>query len=808
MEHTTKIYPDPKTFGARVYERIINGVIYLLAFLLPIFFLPWTSEVLEFNKQALVIILTTVAVIFWLLKILVSNKLEWTDNLLNPAVAIFLVVYFLSALFSLFPSGSLIGFANHLSQSFIVILCGILLYFVAANNFRTRQQAYNLGLVFLSSIFLAGVFGLLQILKVFIFPWDFSRFNGFNTVGGVNSLAALLALGLSVLTVLFLLPAFADQRRTIFLKLIFGLVGAFFLAMIILLNYWSIWLTLLLTMLAVLVFGILKTPAKKPTGFEDINQPILPSKLLTIPMAIVLISLYFLVAKPVLPVNLNLPVEISPSYRASLSIAKETLLERPLLGSGPETFQFVYAKHRSEAINQTVFWNTRFTNAISQIISLVATAGILGLATYLLILVGVIWLVGRFLLKKEVGFGGDWVMVLALFAGWLILVVNKFVYTSSLTAEILFWLLTGLLIGLVSAERRIFSLDISPRMNLIISFSFIVLVILGLTGLYLETQRYVAEVYYRQGLVAAAQGKNLDEVSSRLTKAINFNSNQDLYLRQLSQVALLQIQQEMAKTDQPKEAIQQRVSSLSATAVQAAKQAADLSPADVNNWINRASIYQGLIGLLSGADDWAITSYEEAIKLEPKNPLLVTELAKVYLSKVSLLDQNQTIEKEKKEADKKAFLTKAEEYLNKAVELKTDYLPAHYHLALVYDQAGRMKEAIAKMEENKRWLPNDVGIMFQLGLLYMRDGQKGKARAELERARELWPEYSNAHWFLALLYEEGGEKDKALAEFEAVARLNPGNEMVAERIKNLKEGKPSAGLPAEQKPLEQKTEEK
>ena len=48
----------------------------LLVFLIPLFFLPWTINVLDFNKQALLVVLVFVTLFFWILKVLVSGKLE------------------------------------------------------------------------------------------------------------------------------------------------------------------------------------------------------------------------------------------------------------------------------------------------------------------------------------------------------------------------------------------------------------------------------------------------------------------------------------------------------------------------------------------------------------------------------------------------------------------------------------------------------------------------------------------------------------------------------------------------------------
>jgi len=60
--------------------------------LLPILFLPWTANVLDFNKQALLIILVFVSLFAWMLKILISGKASFNLSSVHiPLAALFLV---------------------------------------------------------------------------------------------------------------------------------------------------------------------------------------------------------------------------------------------------------------------------------------------------------------------------------------------------------------------------------------------------------------------------------------------------------------------------------------------------------------------------------------------------------------------------------------------------------------------------------------------------------------------------------------------------------------------------------------------
>ncbi len=143
------------------------------------------------------------------------------------------------------------------------------------------------------------------------------------------------------------------------------------------------------------------------------------------------------------------------------------------------------------------------------------------------------------------------------------------------------------------------------------------------------------------------------------------------------------------------------------------------------------------------------------------------------------------------EKEVSVWLGKAEEAFRKALELKQDYAPAHYHLAILFEREGKVDDAIGKMESVLRYNPTDVGAAFQLGLLYVRrrgPEDLNRAKAAFEYTVRLAPSYSNARWFLAAVYEQQGDLEAATQQVEDVLRLNPGNALVKARLERLKAG--------------------
>jgi len=110
---------------------------------------------------------------------------------------------------------------------------------------------------------------------------------------------------------------------------------------------------------------------------------------------------------------------------------------------------------------------------------------------------------------------------------------------------------------------------------------------------------------------------------------------------------------------------------------------------------------------------------------------------------------------------------------------------------VTYELQGRLDDAVGKMESIVQYNPFDVGVHFQLGILYLQrniSGDVERAQTILERTVLLLPSYSNARWFLASVYELQGDLTEAIMQVEAVLELNPGNQLVLNRLDRLSRG--------------------
>jgi len=773
-------------------DKITKILIYLLVFLLPLWFLPWTGNILDFNKQALLVILVFLALFCWLLKSLTEGKISLSVSYFNIPVLVFLLILGISTYFSAYRYGSFWGWPLKVADSFLTTLSFVLLYFLILNVFRKRDIFWLIFFLILSGT-IAGLFAGAQLFGNFLLPFDFTRFSSFNTVGTINSLGIFLAALLPLLLSLF----FVSKRLIKILLFLFSLV---ILGVLLVINFWVAWIVVLVGSIVILVFGISQRERFKPNW-------------LALPMVFLVISIFFGIFKIALPGLPITPLEISPSQRASFHIAKEALKQKPILGTGPGTFVYNFARFKPETLNQTVFWAIRFSTGASDILDKLATIGILGTLSFF----GLIGYFFVFGLRKLVGKPAfakatageekgkpiervpkasklyDWVLGLGVFANFVGIVTAMFFYPTNVSLLFLFWVGVSTFLVLMEEKKKSWVLESVSTSSILVSFAFILALIFGIAICFMTGERYLAEVRYQQGIQAWQRGDNL-EATNLLLRAVSLTGgSQDTYFRDLSQIYLFRIREEIQK-NRPAEETSRIITPLIGNAINSAKSATDVAPENVANWSVRGFVYRQMINLLEGAVDWAKKSYERAITLEPKNPYLYTELGRVYLA------QEDT--------------EKAREQFQKALELKTDYAPARFQIALLYVKENKIKEAIAEMENAKNLSPMDVGVAFQLGFLYYNDQQYDKAKAELERAVSLNENYSNARYFLGLIYDKEGKKDEAILQFEKIAELNPDNEEVKKILENLRAGKaalegivaPEEATPP-QTPIEEKPEE-
>ncbi|HTP57205.1 MAG TPA: hypothetical protein VMJ72_02955, partial [Candidatus Paceibacterota bacterium] len=227
-----------------VYERIVQVLLYVTVFLVPIFYLPWTSSVLEYNKQILLVAAASVGLIVWLLGVVVTGKLTMRRTPVDKGILAVLVATVIATGFSMVHAKSIFGLSVSLSSSLVSVLSLSVLYFLIVNTLHDRGRM--LRRILMVSLGLGLLTGIAQLFGRYVLPGAFTHSQSFSTFGTVNSLGIIAALAL---------PLFAKlgkPGRAWSVITVLGVVAS--VLTVAVLNWWVLWTVALAGMLAMIAF--------------------------------------------------------------------------------------------------------------------------------------------------------------------------------------------------------------------------------------------------------------------------------------------------------------------------------------------------------------------------------------------------------------------------------------------------------------------------------------------------------------------------------------------------------------------------
>lgn len=730
----------------------------LAVVLIPLFFLPITSNYLELNKQVMLLLLIFVGSIFAVLKFFSSRDLKFSSSSVDIAIVAFVVVYVFSTIFSLSKINSFWGWSLGVSASLLTLFLLVLLYLLITIVFHDKKTISLLIWALVISGSITTIISILQLFGKFIFPIAITRAVTFNTIGTPYSAALFSAVFLPITV------AISSSLKGLS-KVLLLLMAILMLLNIVMIGSSAAWVVLAVEMVIFFIIGMyLQGSARNLTVATSI--------------IILLISLVFIVLQ-LMPFNfLNIPAEVAPSNRATIEVVKQSVLTAPFLGTGPGTFIYDYSKFKPGDVNQTAFWSLRFESGSSEILNKAASIGVFGALILLLIFLLAIWS-GlkdiRLLIKEKAG--SDTMLYVGVFVGMVGLILSHFLYSIDFVLWSMFWVFMALLMVLGNHSKVSF-LDNSGIDTKKTAKIFSVLFLVVIFGFILVSlPKYLGEVEYSK---ARNNTSNIDETIGHIEKAINLNPSADVYYRSLASVNLVKLQSLLGSTkDIPQEMIDQ-IQALAINSSQASERASALGPNNVENWISQGFIYQNLVGVVDGADLAAIKAYQKAVTLEPLNPYIFTEIARVYIGLSGSAPENSGGQDEN--------LKLASDNINTAISIKTDYIPAHFLQAIIYAKNNNFPEAVKKLEEIKTALPDDADLAFQLGVMYYNNNQLEDAKLELERALGLNENSLGSHYFLGLITDRMGDKDSAISHFQILSDLDPKNTIFEKILSNLRKG--------------------
>lgn len=721
---------EVKASGTELFfDYIAKIAIYLAIFLTPLFFMN-SSDTLGLSKQLLVSTLALVAVVCWIGKIISSGNISFRRNIVLLPILLVAASAVLSSFFSSSFWVSFLGDTGRFSFSGVGILSYLIIFYVLSQSFNKKDFIMGIW-IWLSSVFVASLFGLFQALGWFILPGDTYSDRTFNTIGSPFHLA------LFALSSIPFLVAFLHGAKNWRVRTIAGVMIAVQILLAVLIDFKSAWISLALSGV---IFVLLSF--KGQTEFKSkIEAQREYQKRIALPLFFIVFAVAtWYVDVPSLG-GFQVPMEISPSYKASLDVTTKALSNWPVFGSGLETFPYAYGRFKDVSLNETNYWGINFNDSKAEVLTLIATSGIFGLAVLLFFVF--VFSIYAFKRMNSQNLSGEGVASssaqVGIFASWIFILASKFFYPTSLPLEFLFWLLPALFVVSCSAKGMVAGGESSGSKvwtyffkagsfkTLGIFFVMMVLLFGTLVGTYFSVKRFAAERTFIKAFGIENNAENRDDIINKVTGAITLDQYEVRYFRVLTQVlfqkmndivAAIQDRPESERTaTQEETALLQNYTLLTINSIQ---KAIALDSNNVNVYADAAESYKSLAPLVQGADDLAIQNYERASEIEPINPYIKTQLGQLYLVKSSL-----------------------------------------------FGEAGSEP---------------DMELV-------------AKARGLFEKALELNPRYANARYFLGLIQDSLGERQAALENFRILRNSNPDNELIVAITRNLENGFSALGYP-------------
>lgn len=667
--------------------NFINNVLerspIVIAFVLPLLFVPVTTEFYETPKIAFLIVSSALLFLLWSAKMVLEKKVALVRSPFDLPLTILALVFIIAVILTPFKINALAGSYLRFQPSLPVAIALILYFYTFAANLKSSEARHKTVLAFVLSVSLASLWGIMSFLGAFEALPDglpvYLKSRLFNTTGSIAALSLL-----SALSFILALGLISETKKA----------------------SWNNLLNLCLYPLTTLVIvyrhplGLLALFFS--LGFLVIFQSQTLKKLKTslIPLGFWAALVAVAVFTPQIVTSLRIgdrPQELGLDFSTSWQITSQTLSAQPILGGGVGRFLQIFSTFKPVAFNLGQFWNVRFDRPFNEPLLYLAEMGILGLAAFLFLLFRVV----KFIFQaknQESGLSGS------LKAGLFTLVLAYFFSVSGSLQNFSLILLLSLLVSLEAdsasnlAERVILSLAAikdrlikisgeteaakkltvatNPR-QILPYFVLVLSLTLAALGVPAVASAYLAEFFNRAALNAVGRNDGRAAYENSIA-SIRFNPYFDVYQRNLAQISL-GVAANLSSRAEVTDVDRQTVRSLISESVNRARYASEiLQPTNVANWEVRAGVYRNLIGVAQNAEAWALDAYASAVSLDPTNPNLRILLGGIYFDFGSY------------DLALQAF--------NQAVNLKPDHASAHYNLAKALIQLNRKPEAIAQYD--------------------------------------------------------------------------------------------------------------
>lgn len=689
-----------------------------LFFLLPLAIFPFPWEWTERSMSLLLLSVATIIIGLEIIKLFWHGKVNFLKSSMDIGFFLILLSMLISTMFSVDFNTSLWGIDGRFGGGLIVFIAILLVTIVSRGFIDDEKDIRFLIMSFLIGFFINNVLSLLSffgfniwaIVPVYrdLHQGGLPLFRSAKIHLLVNVVSVILCIG-------FIGEYLINGKRKI--EYILSLVLGFFSIV----NIWlfsinqSLALTLsLLAIVIVLVFLVLKTlRLDKETSKQVLLFSLICVFLIAIPVIFLQIPR---VTEALLGENFEMITEISLGFDISWVIGGSVLVSNfiaALFGLGPATYSVAYNMFKPYDFGLLALGDTTFHRGMNEVLTGLTTGGLVWLLIWFFLGYIIIRNFIQDLKNANVSpdKGGIWWFLLV---DVLILTIYLSSFLTPYSVIVLFLLLAFVSIRSVIRENlhktaedkfliKFWALSMSSKpdsKNSLYSFnvfltvvvSIFAFVLLGLWG-----ARTIASfnVLRAEAYMVSANRKFVDDPTLEVTmeereefvlnmglfysRALNLDRRNPLYNRKAAVIVLEEIGilvDFFAEVDEEDTELREQyinaIMALKSEAINFSRESTDISPSIYANWVTRASVYSGLVGIgLNEHISDSLTSLERAVNLNPLNFQLYYNIAQIHIIR---------------EEAEIAF-----QFLSRALEINPQHLPSILLVADLSREEGNIE---------------------------------------------------------------------------------------------------------------------
>lgn len=720
-------------------KKIIFFLANLLTIATPFIFTGVNSELFEFSKMLFVYGLTTLMVSCWLIRMIVSKKIIFKRSFLDLPLLLFLLSQIISTFFSIHLRTSIFGYYTRFHGGLLSTISYCFIYWILVNNLNQKQLKALLltsslaGLVVSLYAIPEKLFAISPSCIILYRTFDTScwiqdvQSRVFATFGQPNWLAAYLSMIIPVQLYFFLHPL--QNNRLLWLSTLFK-------QKTVTLIQKTFWLAALLASILALIF------TQSRSGFLGLgmglltfisvkllvnkNRVIFKKKALS--FAVVLFFFALLIAGtgliPSLKTIINQSRNIDPLHKQekvnqtknSVNVENPGILitpsenirlvvwqgalniwkEYPVFGSGPETFAYSYYQGRPLEQNHLSEWDFLYNKAHNELLNFLATSGLVGLLSYLLLMGASFLLMGKLLLKRK-NYNHSFDLILAVGSSLIAFNITNFLGFSTVTVTLL-WMIVlsflaqhqqqnsrniastnGVEVKKTESDQTNHQLDFLQYVTLACVFLVVAHLLLSIVSV------WQADFFFTKAK-AHSEANNYETSAEYFKRALLLSPKEALFYDEMAHLYASAALEFQLLDDQS------TAKEFATLAIAASDQALDLNSKHIHFHQTRASVFSKLAQIDDKYLEEAKNSFIKMREMSPTYPKPIYHQAIIEWSQ----GKNQ----------------EAIKTMNEAIKMKPNYHQARYRLGQIYESTDDCDSAKKQYQYILDYIiPNDQNLI-------------------------------------------------------------------------------------------------